>query len=157
MNLTEQDERRMLDAHLDRQRDEIDALLEGLSDDEARQRLVPSLTTPLGLVKHATFVEQVWFHHRVAGVAREDVGIVDTIDESFTLLPADTVEGVRAGFRAACDRSRRIAGDHDLDEKFSWHQGPVDLRYVYGHLIAEHARHAGHGDILVELVQARRP
>jgi len=40
----------------------------------------------LGLVKHATFVEQVWFHSRVAGVPRADVGLQETVDESFTLV-----------------------------------------------------------------------
>ena len=32
-----------------------------LTDEEARRRLVPSLTTPMGLLKHAAFVENVWF------------------------------------------------------------------------------------------------
>jgi hypothetical protein len=32
----------------------------------------------------------------------------------------------------------------------------VSLRFVYVHMIAELARHAGHGDILVEQITARR-
>jgi hypothetical protein len=32
----------------------------------------------------------------------------------------------------------------------------VTLRFVYAHLIAELARHAGHGDILVEQIRADR-
>jgi hypothetical protein len=32
----------------------------------------------------------------------------------------------------------------------------VSLRFVYVHMIAELARHAGHGDILVEQIRARR-
>jgi len=55
---------------LDAQRQEIVLLLADLDDTAARERLVPSLTTPLGLVKHATFVEKVWFHSRVGGVSR---------------------------------------------------------------------------------------
>lgn len=149
-------ERRVLEGMLDAQRAAIAELLEGLDDEEARLRLVPSLTTPLGLVKHATFVEKVWFHSRVAGVPRSEVGLPDTVDESFALDPADTVESVRAAFVAACERSREIAAAHGLDEEYPWHHGPVSLRFIYAHLVQELARHAGHGDILVEQILARR-
>jgi hypothetical protein len=150
------EERELLEGMLDGQRKGIAALLDGLGDEEARRRLVPSLTTPLGLVKHATFVEKVWFHSRVAGVARADVGLPDTVEESFALEPADTVESVRDAFVAACERSREVAASHDLDEEYPWHHGPVSLRFVYAHMIQELARHAGHGDILVEQIAAQR-
>ena len=63
-------ERAMLESMLDVQRAEVGRLLSEVDDTQARARLVPSRTTLLGLVKHATFVEQVWFHSRVAGVPR---------------------------------------------------------------------------------------
>jgi len=148
------DERSLLEARLDVQRAEIAAILEHLDETQARARLVPSLTTPLGLVKHATFVEQVWLHSRVAGAPRDELGIPDTVDESFVLEPSDTVTSVLASYQQACERSREIAAEHDLDEEFSWHGRSVSLRFVYGHLIIELARHAGHGDILVELLEA---
>ena len=75
----------MLESMLDVQRSEVARLLSGVDDSQARARLVPSLTTLLGLVKHATFVEQVWFHCRVAGVPRADLGLPDTVEESFTI------------------------------------------------------------------------
>ncbi len=78
-------ERAMLENMLDVQRGELRRLLCEVDDTQARARLVPSLTTLLGLVKHATFVEQVWFHSRVAGVPRADLGLPDTVDETFTL------------------------------------------------------------------------
>lgn len=150
-------ERTVLEGLVDVQRAEIQGLLEGLTEEAARRRLVPSLTTPLSLVTHATFVEQVWFHHRVAGVPREALGLPDTVDESFVLSPEDTIDSVRTAYVAACERSRTIAAEHSLDEQFAWHHGPVSLRYVYGHLIAELARHAGHGDILREQLRAGAP
>jgi hypothetical protein len=149
-------ERDLLEAMLDAQREDIAGLLDGLDEEEARVRLVPSLTTPLGLVKHATFVEKVWFHSRVAGVPRVQVGIPDTVDESFVLDDADTIGAVREGFVAACERSREVAAAHRLEDQFPWHQGPVTLRFIYAHMIQELARHAGHGDILVEQILARR-
>lgn len=150
------DERTVLKAMVDRQRAEVAALLDDVTDAEARERLVPSLTTLLGLVKHATLVERVWFHSRVAGVPRADLGIPNTVDESFVLAEDDTVDTVRAAYAEACVRSRAIAAEHAWDEEFPWHAGPVSLRYVHAHLVAELARHAGHGDILREQLQARR-
>ncbi len=144
----------MLKSMLDVQRAEVGRLLSEVDDTQARARLVPSLTTLLGLVKHATFVEQVWFHSRVAGVPRADVGLPDTVDESLTLAQGDTLDTVGEAFFAACQHSRHVAEEHDLDEQFPWHQGPVSLRFVYMHMIAELARHAGHGDVLVEQLKA---
>jgi hypothetical protein len=148
------DERTMLDGMLDAQREAVADILSGVDDTAARARLVPSLTTVLGLVKHATFVERVWFHSRVAGVPRAELGLPETVDESFVLTPDDTVDSVRLGFLVACERSRAVAAGRSLDEQFTWYERPVSLRYVYLHLIAELARHAGHGDILVEQLAA---
>jgi len=156
MKIGQADERALLEGMVDTQRDEISGILDDLDDAEARRRLVPSLTTPLALVKHATFVEKVWFHSRVAGVPRKEIGLPDTVEESFLLDPEDTVESVRAAHRAACARSREVAAGHELDDAFDWHGNPVSLRFIYAHMIQELARHAGHGDILVEQIRAGR-
>ncbi len=150
------DERTVMEFQLEAQRSELGALLEDLTDAEARSRLVPSLTTPLGLITHVTFVEQVWFHHRVAGMSREQVGIPESVDESFVLDPEDTVSRVQERYLDTCERSREIATEHDLDEVFDWRGSPVSLRFIYAHLLTELARHAGQGDILVEQLQVRR-
>ena len=89
---------------LDVQRDEVVGILADLGETAARARLVPSLTTPLSVVKHATFAERIWFHSRVAGVARGDLGLPDTIDESFVLAPEDTVASVRDAFWSSNSR-----------------------------------------------------
>lgn len=156
MNLHVATERELLEGLLDVQRAEIARILDDADEAEARSRLVPSLTTPMGLVKHATFVERIWFHSRVAGVPRQKLGLPGTVDESFVLTDDDTIENVRQGFIDACARSRSIAAEHELDDECMWHQGPVNLRFVYGHMIAELARHAGHGDILVEQIREAR-
>ncbi|MGQ0467805.1 MAG: DinB family protein [Sporichthyaceae bacterium] len=147
-------ERAVLEGLLDVQRAQVARILDDLDEAAARARLVPSLTTPLALVKHARFAERIWFPSRVAGVPREELGLPDTIDESFLLEPEDTVASVREAFLEACEQSRAIAAEHGLDEQFEWRFGPVNLRYVYAHMIAEHARHAGHGDILVEQLKS---
>ena len=65
--------------------------LDGLTEEEARRRLVPSKTTLLGLVKHATFVEGVWFDQAITGRSYGDIGIATTVDGSFTLRADDTL------------------------------------------------------------------
>ena len=150
------DERDMLEAMVDEQRSEIAALLDDLTEDEARARLVPSLTTVLGLVKHATFVERVWFEHRIGGHTRAELGLPESVDESFELTPHDSVASVRSSYLAACERSRQLAATCSLDERLDWRGTPVTLRWVLLHMVRELARHAGHGDILVEQLHARR-
>jgi hypothetical protein len=147
-------DRASLERMVDVQRSELAALLDGLTEEQARRRLVPSLTTLLGLVKHGIFVEKVWFHHRVAGVPRADVGVPDDIDDSFRLTDEDTIESVRAEYLAACARSREIAGEHELDEEYDWRLARVTLRFIHLHLVQEYARHCGHGDILREQILA---
>ena len=55
------DERAVLDAFLDFHRAVLLRKLRGLSDADARRRLVPSVTTLAGLVRHLTMVERNWF------------------------------------------------------------------------------------------------
>ena len=52
---------------LDEHRNELSRSLDGLTEEQARRSLVPSRTTLLGLVKHATFVEKVWFDEGITG------------------------------------------------------------------------------------------
>jgi ketopantoate reductase len=150
-------ERKTLVDLLNDNRAEIVGLLEGMSEEEVRRSLVPSLTTLLGLVKHAAFAEQVWFHVTLPGRSRAEVGVPDDIDDSFRLTPDDTIASVSESFRRVCAESDRIAFDHDLDDTGTHRRlGPVNLRWMYVHMIEELARHAGHGDILREQVVAAR-
>lgn len=149
-------EREVLTGLVADNRAEVLALLDGLTEEEARRSLVPSLTTLLGLVKHAAFVERVWFSHRLDGRSRSDIGIPDTIDDSFRLTPEDTIEAVVADFVAAMRESDRVLARHRLDDTVEARHGTVSVRWVLGHLIEELARHAGHGDILREQIEAAR-
>src|SRR5215207_5593743 len=60
-------ERPMLSAYLDFQRATLEMKCAGLSDDQIRERAVPSSTLSLlGLVRHLTDVERIWFVVRFA-------------------------------------------------------------------------------------------
>jgi hypothetical protein len=148
-------EREQVEAFVHDNRLEIIGLLDGLTEEQARRRLVPSLTTLLGLVKHAIFVEKVWFHVALAGRTREELGLPNHPNESFVLDDSDTIESVLAGYRQAWAEADEIAAAYELDDCAQHNRrGPLTLRWIYVHLVEELARHAGHGDILREQVLA---
>ncbi|MEU5721518.1 DinB family protein [Micromonospora sp. NPDC047738] len=147
------DERAVLESFLDFHRAIVLRKARGLADADASRRLVPSLTTLAGLLKHLALVERNWLP---CLFAPEPGDVYLTTEEeaaaSFTLEPGETVETLAAGYEAACARSRAIAARFDLDHVVPHPQlGEVSLRWVLVHLIEETARHAGHADILREL------
>jgi hypothetical protein len=143
--------RAQFEAFLDDHRRALSDCLDGLTEEQARRSLVPSRTTLLGLVKHATFVEKVWFDEAVTCRPRAEIGIPATPDESFVLGDDDTVDGVRAAHRAACAASRLATASLGLDELLRGNRrGPLPLRWVYLHVLRELAQHCGHADILRE-------
>lgn len=149
--------RQQFETFLDEQREAVARALDGLSEDEARRRLVDSPTTLLGLVKHATFVERVWFDEAVTGRSRAELGLVAGPDESFALEPDDTIEGVLAAYRAACAGSRAAVASLGIDDVVSGNRrGPLPLRWIYLHVLREIAQHCGHIDILREQVLSAR-
>ncbi len=145
----------LLQAFLDDVRDRIAGALDGLTDEQARRSLVPSLTTVLGIVKHAAFVERVWFRCSLGGESREAAGVAISVDDSFRLTPDDTVQSVRADFLAAVNESRRAIGTLGPDDQAMYNRrGPVSLRWIYVHVIQELACHVGHAEILREQLLA---
>jgi hypothetical protein len=142
-----------LEAFLDEHRRALDECLDGLDEEQARRSLVPSRTTLLGLVKHATFVEKVWFDEAVTRRTRAEIGIPATPDESFLLEDGDTIASVVRAHQQACEASRRAVADLDLDDLLQGNRrGPLPLRWVYFHVLRELAQHCGHADILREQI-----
>ncbi|MFG3602798.1 DinB family protein [Micromonospora chersina] len=139
------------EAFLDEHRAALNACLDGLTEEQARRSLVASRTTLLGLVKHATFVEKVWFDEAVTGRSRAELGIPAASEESFVLADDDTIATVQRAHREACEASRRATSSLGLDDILRWHRrGPLPLRWVYLHVLRELAQHCGHADILRE-------
>jgi hypothetical protein len=139
------------EAFLDEHRRALNCCLDGLTEEQARRSLVPSRTTLLGLVKHAAFVEKVWFDEAITCRPRAEIGIPATPDESFILQEGDTIATVRQAHDDACQASRRSAGSLGLDDMVHGNRrGPFPLRWVYLHMLRELAQHCGHADILRE-------
>ena len=115
---------------------------------------MPSLTTMLGLVSHAAAVERNWLQHYLGGKPREEInGNARGDAPSWDVGTGQTIDGVIAEFDSACAVSRQIAAGFTLDQAVPHDElGQVSLRWVYMHMIREHARHVGHADMLREQI-----
>ena len=141
------DERDTLHALLQYQRDSFVRKVSGLDEEEARRQPVPSGTSLLWLIKHMARAETMWMLFRFAG---QDVTVpVDTVQPDDSLVAA--VDAYRATW-ARVDAV--VAASPRLDEacRRTGDEPPVNLRWVLMHLLEETARHAGHADILRELI-----
>jgi uncharacterized damage-inducible protein DinB len=139
-----------LRALLQYQRDSLVRKVAGLDDASARRSPVSSGTSLLWLVKHMARAEITWILRRFAG---HDVVIPGDQPE-----PGDTLETVTAGYRQAWRQADGVAfAGAGLDElcRRPETDPPVSLRWVLMHLLEETARHAGHADILRELIDGR--
>jgi hypothetical protein len=146
---------RQIETFVDEHRAMLHHCLDGLTEEQARRRTVPSMTTLLGLVQHATFVERVWFGEAVTGRSRSELGIVAGPEESFALVDGDTIGSVQTAHRVACEESRRAVSALSLDDLVRGNRrGPLPLRWVYLHVLRELAQHCGHADILREQILA---
>jgi hypothetical protein len=149
------DQRTQLEAFVEEYRSAIESTLDGLTDEEARSRLVPSATTLLGLLKHVTWMQRVWFEECIGGRPRLELGLVPSPEESFQLADDDTVSSVKAAYRQACATARAAVADLSLDAVVTGHRaGPRTLHWVYLQVLRELAHHCGHADILREQILA---
>ncbi|MFF3834418.1 DinB family protein [Streptomyces sp. NPDC002458] len=144
-------EKESLHASLDRHRDVVLWKLEGLDDEQLRRPMTPTGTNLLGLVKHLATVEYGWFC-ATFGRETEDFWF-DTSADDMTIAPDETTERILAFYaraRAAADLS---IAETDLDATgTSWNGKTVSMRWVLIHMIEDVLRHAGHMDIVRELI-----
>ena len=143
------DERRTLGALWQYHRESLVRKVEGLDEEAVRRRLVGSETSLLWLVKHASGAEARWVLWSFAGA----VGEV----RPDALEPDDTVESVVADYRATWARVDEVVSGADFDDSCRAPSGgdTVNLRWIVFHLLEETARHAGHADILRELIDGQ--
>ncbi|MBN3459282.1 DinB family protein [Mycobacterium sp. DSM 3803] len=154
-DVTLDEERTQLEAFIEEYRNMIELTLDSLTEEQVRRRLVPSATTLLGLLKHVTWMQRVWFEECVGGTSRRELGLVQTPDESFRLGDDDTIASVTAAHRQACATARAAVAELPLDAVVTGHRaGPRTVRWVYFQVLRELAHHCGHADILREQILA---
>jgi hypothetical protein len=148
-----QPERETLCGFLDWYRDVAIKKLDGLSLDQASKAMTPSGLSALGIVKHLTWAERLWFRFRFSG---EDVDVEHGAPDNaptFVIDPDDTVDSIVAAYRDEIDRSRAIIAAASLDDIAAREHrvyGQTSLRWIVVHMIEEIARHAGHLDLIRE-------
>jgi hypothetical protein len=148
---TAADERGLLEGLLDWQRSTMLWKCAGLTGEQLAQRSVPPSTLSLlGLVRHMADAERAWFRRYLRGEELSEVYARDDCpDAAFDEAAPASAKGDFARLTAECDLARSAATGASLDERFVHEQfGEVSLRWVFGHMIAEYARHIGHADLL---------
>ena len=147
------DERETLNGFLDYLRGAVVVKATGLSDADGARRLLPSLTTVSGVVQHLADVERSWFRERLDGQA--DVPSLwseEDPDGDFRVSADDSLADIIADYEAACAESREVAARYSLDDMCRAPDIRHNLRWVLTHMIEETGRHAGHVDILREMI-----
>ena len=160
------DVKRDLHSHLHGARETLLWKLDGLDEYDIRRPLTPTGTNLLGLVKHSTGTELTYFGsvfgrrtesrssrlsgalRRLAGTAEPNAGMWATADE-----PRDEiVDGYRDAWAVADDTIRELPLDAVGHVPWWGKDSKVTLHRVMVHVTAEAQRHAGHADIVRELI-----
>jgi hypothetical protein len=146
-------EKESLHVSLDRHRDVILWKLEGLDEGQVRRPMTPSGTSLLGLVKHLAAVEYGWFCETF-GRETEPMPF-DEDDETADLRaePDETTAEIVAFYGRARAAADQVINDVAIEDVgTAWFGDTVSMRWVLIHMIEETARHAGHMDIVRELI-----
>ncbi|MGV9879633.1 DinB family protein [Streptomyces sp. NPDC003006] len=144
-------EKQSLHAGLDRHRDAVLWKLDELDDDALRRPMTPSGTNLLSLVKHLPTVEYGWFC-TTFGRETEPFWFDPFTEDMFVATSETTKQIVEFYGRARAAADATIA-ELDLDDLgTAWNGNEVSLRWVLIHMLEDTARHAGHMDIVRELL-----
>jgi len=138
------DERDTLLTMLRFQRESLVRKVTGAPSDAASP--VGSGTTLLWLVRHLAWAESLWIADRFAGL--------DVEPPHDDATDGDTIGAAVAAYRDVWIRVDAIVADASLEDTCRRGE-PANLRWVLTHLLAETARHAGHADILRELIDGQ--
>ena len=158
--MTESDQKSDLHRYLKNAREAVVWKLDGLSEYDARRPLTPTGTNLLGLVKHLALVEIGYFGDTF-GLRFPDPPAWAAFDESdpnadLWVTPDQSREDIIGLYRRAWEHADATITELPLDApgKVPWwgDRGDVTLHLILIHEIAETARHAGHADIVREVI-----
>jgi hypothetical protein len=151
-------ERELLTLYLTRQREHVIGALDGLDDEDMRKAVLPSGWSPVGLVAHlAVDVERFWFRDVFAGQPAT-YEWDDAWHPPETLRPADVTDLYRSEIAksdAIIAASSLETGCANWPERWpNWRFD--DLRDLILHVITETCVHAGHLDVVRELLDGKQ-
>lgn len=156
------DERGALLSFVEAQRGAIRRSLIGLTEEQAASRPSASELSLSGLLKHAAEAELNWLRmaqQRPSETSRTE----ETWADSFRLVGDESVAGMLEFWDGvAAEVEKFIQSVPSMDDTFPlpdrpWFpkEGRVSMRWMLLHLVEEHARHAGHADIIRESLDGR--
>jgi hypothetical protein len=138
--------------------------LDGLSEHDRRRPMTPTGTNLLGLVKHLAGLEYGYLGESFNRPAPETLSWVDdgSIWQGADMWakPDESSEYIIGLYRRACAHADRVIADLDLDAPGSvphWPAGRRDttLGVLLIRMVDETAHHAGHADIVRELIDGK--
>ncbi len=123
----------------------------GLTGEQlAQQAVPPSNLSLLGLIRHLTETERGWFRRRFHG---EDAPRIIPAGPDFDDVDPARAEQEYAQLLAETELCRQAVVGASMDDTLVHERwGEMSLRFLYGHLIEEYARHNGHADLLRERI-----
>ncbi len=130
----------------------------GLDDATLRRSILPSGWTLLELVKHLAFMERRWLVWGFLGEQLADPWGDDDASGRWHVTPQETAGALVAALRAGGRRTREIVAGARLSEparpggRFGGDQPAPSLERILLHVLQEYARHAGHLDVVRELL-----
>ena len=133
--------------------------LEGLSEYDLRRPLTPTGTNLLGLVKHLAGCEFGYFGSVFGRPAPIDMPWATPdapANADMWATPDESAEFIVDGlYRRSWEHARQTLDALDLDSTGfvpGWPVEHVTVQQILVHMIVETARHAGHADIVRELI-----
>ena len=160
------DERELLLAFVDQQRDGIRFAAYGLTDEQARLTPTRGSLSTGGLVTHVTAMERGWIDlvpgARVGGASAADQADAEAAYEDGFRLASDRTltDALRemdevAAQTAEVVRRTSLDAEVPVPKGVPWYPDDIDswtVRWVLLHLVEEIGRHAGHADIVRESI-----
>ena len=153
------DERELLLAYINQQRDGIRYAAFGLTDEQARRTPTAGTLSIGGLVTHVTAMERSWVDMILQRESR--VGGEDGYEEGFRLAPDRTLADALGELDEVATETAEVIRTTSLDaaipvpQGVPWYPDDVEawsVRWILLHLIEEIGRHAGHADIVRESI-----
>ena len=156
------DAKQELRTYLQQGRDAVLWKLDGLDERDRRRPLTPTGTNLLGLVKHLAGVEAGYFGDVFGRAFPEPLDFMadDAPDNAdMWATAAETSEQLEALYRRVWVHSDTTIDALPLDAtgRVPWWStaGPVTLHRILIHVATETHRHAGHADVVRELIDER--
>jgi uncharacterized damage-inducible protein DinB len=157
--MTGPDPKADLHRYLQAGRDALVWKLDGLSEYDIRRPLTPTGTNLLGIVKHVASVELGYFGDTFGRPSAESLPwFADDAEPNADMwaTPQESREEIVGLYRRSWAHADATIDALDLDStgRVPWwgDRGEVTLHRILIHMIAETERHAGHADIVRELI-----